>query len=285
MNGKATCAACAIGVQPERLMRNLLVFCVASEVLLALADGLITYGGWIALFPIRELCDMSVENGLATWFQVMQTFLAGITLWAIFLLAGQRGVPRASRTGWAVLAAFFTYMAVDDGAMIHERLGTAFELATKHGGGAVNIFPSYPWQVLFMPIFGALGLFMMVFLWRTMRGRGERFRLCLAVALMGLAVVLDFIEGLDDEHRWNLYTWISIRFGLDYRTDYTVWHFASLTEEFLEMLSISLLWVNFTYYLARQLGQGVRLFTANGGTSASPALTGSHDIANHDNGR
>ena len=55
-------------------------------------------------------------------------------------------------------------MAVDDGAQLHERLGSTFKAMREDVGSSLDFFPSYPWQILFLPIFGTLGLFMLWFL-------------------------------------------------------------------------------------------------------------------------
>ncbi len=51
--------------------------------------------------------------------------------------------------------------------MIHERLGTAVETLGEDSR-LLEAFPSFAWQILFVPLFGALGLFMLWFLWREL---------------------------------------------------------------------------------------------------------------------
>ena len=75
--------------------------------------------------------------------------------------------------GWLILAVFFSYMAMDDGAEFHERVGSAYkkiyqpEQSLKVDAEGENVkgltyYPSYPWQVIFVPIFGVIAIFMYV---------------------------------------------------------------------------------------------------------------------------
>ena len=59
------------------------------------------------------------------------------------------------RLGWLVMALFFSYIALDDGAALHERLGSTFRVlqqrapvgAAAGGEGLLDVFPSYAVQV------------------------------------------------------------------------------------------------------------------------------------------
>jgi hypothetical protein len=100
------------------------------------------------------------------------------------------------------------------------------------------------------PLFGALGLFMLVFLWRELDSRGARTALLASIGLLACAVALDFVEGLPRAHPWNVIaTWSRDagwkaftmeqfgRPGFD-----ALRHFAKALEEFIEMLAQTILW-------------------------------------------
>jgi len=189
---------------------------------------------------------------------VTQTSVAAFVLWLIFLVHRSRNSGAKQVFGWGFLAGFFTYMAADDGAKIHERMGTVFETLSSPSksdsadgffGWLQGIFPSYDWQLVVLPLFVGAGLFMLVLLLREFRDRKRRVLLFLAVGLMASAVVLDFFEGLDKSHPWNVYAWLWE--VLDVRK-YTVTHFSKSLEEFLEMLSISLLLMMFIRQLIQE---------------------------------
>ena len=102
-------------------------------------------------------------------------------------------------------------------------------------------------------MFGSFGLLLALFLWRELHSRAAFGLVLSALACLAAAIGLDFIEGLDEDHPWNLYTWIVAQTDLmeftieRFRhTPYdTLEHFSRSVEEFLEMLANTFLWVTF----------------------------------------
>ena len=249
----ASPAPIGFDVNAARLARYVLLCCFALELAFVLLDYGVNYGRWTEIGAMRRMLNITREDGLASWFAVTQTLLVSMTLWLILAATKHAHPSRWKVWGWLVLACFFTYMAIDDGAQLHERLGTAFESS----GAALDFFPSYTWQLLFLPLFAALGLFTLAFLWFELERATSRMLLLLAMSFLALAVGLDFVEGLDSDHPWNVYTWLlehvdiepwsQDRFG---RTDFeTVRHFSKSIEETLEMAASSLLWFLFLGHL------------------------------------
>jgi hypothetical protein len=242
----------------HRIARNLLMFCIGAIVLFVVLDYQINYSRWTEIGALRRMFNTAREDGLASWFGITQTLLAGLTLWFIYLAVKHRPGARWQAVGWLILAPFFTYLAVDDGAQIHERLGSTFKAIQKDRGVSLDFFPSYTWQILFVPIFALLVLFALVFLWRELKTLNNRLVLLLALSCWGAAVVLDFFEGLDRRHPWNLYSFLAEHFELDAwayeqfgRSAYkALRHFSKSFEEALEMLGMSLLWFLFIRHLA-----------------------------------
>jgi len=247
----------ALVIDPRRLARACLLSCVAANLGLVALDYHVNYGKLTEIGALRRFSNIAREDGLASWFGTTQTMLAALTLWLIFVLVRNEGGSKLRRRGWLTLALFFTYMAVDDGAEIHERLGSTYDALQPFEGSFLESFPSYTWQLLFLPLFGAIGLFMLWFLWRELQGVGAKLTVAAAIACLVFAVGLDFIEGLEDDHPRNLYTWISERPGLDEwtRTRFeksgraAVRHFAKSMEESVEMLANTLLWFVFLAHL------------------------------------
>jgi hypothetical protein len=242
-------------VDGQRLPVRIFVFCLVIELLFVLLDAVFSYGELTDLGPLKRLFNITREDGLATWFMVTQTFVAALVLWLIFLVHRSRSCATRKIAAWGFLAGFFTYMAADDGAKIHERLGSIFSEVNRTSGSdppadalehLQGMFPSYDWQLVALPLLAAAGLFMVIFLLREIRDRKGRLLLFLAPGFMATAVGLDFIEGLDDSHAWNIQVWIREAFGL---TKYTVRHFAKSLEEFLEMVAITLLLTLFLRHL------------------------------------
>jgi hypothetical protein len=259
-------------VYPERLARYVLIFCISAEITFLLLDYYLGYGRTIKTGALRRLFSITREDGLASWFGTTQTFLAGLTLWVIYLFSKRTPAPRWKTISWFVLVIFFVYLAIDDGAQIHERVGTAVK---RMAGSSLDFFPSYTWHLVFLPIFAAFGVFGFVFLWIELRATYARTLLIVAFSCLALAVLLDFVEGLDRYHRWNVYGWLAEdrdlhawalqRFG---RSAYdTFRHFGKAIEEFLEMLAITLLWFLFIRQVAVVADNSIVRFVSNAKTN------------------
>ena len=236
------------GVSDKRIISKMVLILVGIEIFLVLIDAIVNYGKFTDIGALRRMCNIAREDGIATYFAATQTMFAGITAMLVYAVSKQMGKTKKETIGWLVTALFFIYMAVDDASQIHERVGTAFKtIADRSDGGLLwswlHFSPSYSWQVVFLPIFGGIGLYMSYFLWVELKVSGTRMLVFLALAFMGTAVVLDFIEGLDKANPLNIYTYIKELYDLG---SYTVSHFAKVIEETLEMLSISTFWIVFS---------------------------------------
>ena len=112
---------------PHRVLRNIFITCLLINLAFFILDIFLNYKGLATIGSVRRIFNTAREDGLAGWFAVTQTAMLALTLWLLFVTARQQGGSRWRSTGWLVLALFFTYMAADDGAHLHERLGTAFK--------------------------------------------------------------------------------------------------------------------------------------------------------------
>ena len=258
-----------IHVNGQQLPGRIFLFCLTVELLLVGLDAFINYGRFIDIGPIRRLFNITREDGLATWFMVMQTFLAGLVLWLIALIQRSRLASRSNWLSWGFLSGFFIYMSADDAAEIHERLGSTFKKLMKNSDHETSdsllvqvqgLFPSYEWQLVALPLLAGAGLFMVFFLTAEFRDRKSRAILFTAVGIMALAVLLDFFEGLNKTNPWNPHTWIRESFTL---SKYTVRHFSKSFEEFLEMFSISLLLMLFTAHLIDRAKPQLTVYTSS----------------------
>lgn len=267
-----------IGIDTDRMIRNIVIFCIVLEIFLVLLDAFINYGKYIDIGAIRRFCNIAREDSFASWFGTTQTFMVGLTLWLIALIVKNTPAPKKTVIGWCVIAAFFTYMAVDDGAEIHERLGTAFKTVAKAGSDGdssswisqlLDIFPSYTWQILFVPFFGIMGIFILIFLWQELNSKTARILVILALSCFVSAVGIDFIEGLDKKHEWNIHTFIRKEYALK---KYTVRHFSKSLEEFIEMLGTTLFWTAFLSHLSLLMNKGLRFFSISSEKSKEPSL-------------
>ena len=247
-----------VRIDPRRLVRGTFWLCLAFELGLVVLDYTVNWNQGSSSAAIRRLCNITREDGLQNWFSVLLLIADAAVLWAMQLLVRRpsgstaRGV-NWRRVGWVALALFFTYMAADDAAQIHERVGTAMEktVATATSGtGLLSDFKSYPWQFVFLPFFGGFGLFMLVF---GLKEFGSRRLLALMVAGVTcwvIAVVLDHIEGFGKETdgKNQVYDWVCAHFVIRHST---VEHFSKSIEEFLEMFGATLFLAAFLARLTR----------------------------------
>jgi hypothetical protein len=230
-----------------RAARVLFLSCLAVEIALVLLDYHVNYGRLTDSGALRRLTNIAREDGLASWFGTTQTLLVGLTAWVLWLAARLDGAPRWRRGGWLLVAALFTYMAVDDGAQLHERLGSAYSSA---GGAGSAWFPSFTWQVILVPALGTALVFASLFLWKELRSRRALVLIGAALVMFAAAVALDFFEGLAPGHPWNPYRALVERYDLSGFTRArfrqspfaTVLHFSRSIEEFLEMLANTCFW-------------------------------------------
>lgn len=214
--------------------------CLITEIALVYLDLTVNWLHWSELSPIRRLFNTTREDALASWFAVTQTVFVAVAAWSIFAISLKKKLTRSRRFGWLVVALIFTYLAIDDGATVHERLGSAFK---EREGGSVD-FPSYPWQMLLVPVFATMGTFLLYFLWREMPRYADRVRLLSAMGCFAIAVAMDFVEGMEDGYRWGIETF-------DW-SEATIRHFSKSIEEFIEMLGMTLFLVTFLGQIARR---------------------------------
>ena len=190
-----------VPVAPARIARWVFACCLILEIAFVLLDYHVNYGRLTEVGAIRRLTNIAREDGLASWFGTTQTLLVALTAWGILLLTRAGQAPVWRRGGWLIVAITFTYMAVDDGAQLHERLGTlSSALQDGSRSSLLDLFPSYAWQVLFVPLFSLFGVMLAVFLWYELDGRAALLLVVSALACFAVAVGLDFIEGLNGPH-------------------------------------------------------------------------------------
>ncbi|PJC40911.1 MAG: hypothetical protein CO042_01220, partial [Parcubacteria group bacterium CG_4_9_14_0_2_um_filter_41_8] len=111
-------------------------------------DYVLNYSMWVPNQYFRRLFNMARDNGIAGWFATTQTFCAAII--AAVIAASHKQEGKWLRLGWWGVASFFLYMSADDGAKIHERLGSVMLDVAEP---IANMFPSYTWQIALGPMF------------------------------------------------------------------------------------------------------------------------------------
>ncbi|NND70343.1 MAG: hypothetical protein HKN43_02085 [Rhodothermales bacterium] len=250
-----------IAVNCDQFIKRLILTCVAIQAAMVVGDYIFNYSYIVDQPSIDPLFNITREDGLASFFAVLQSALISVTLWAIVIVVRRKNFARATVIGWTIVASFFSYMTLDDGSKLHERIGSLVYDLTHAGGdaasSAISSFPSYIWQIVFLPIFATLGLFILVFMLRELKTRKQKAFVIIALGLFASAVVLDFFEGLYDGHPLNIFTMITNTFDMAAFTAFhfgetpfdTLVHFSKSIEEAIEMFAMTLFWVVFLRYL------------------------------------
>jgi hypothetical protein len=237
-----------IHINAAVIIPRLFIILVAAEIFFVLADHFINVNQLSEYAPVRRFFNITREDGLASWFSVTQNWMAGLTTGMITLIVSNQDCARQRRTGWFIMMAFLLYMAMDDGTSFHERVGSTvkamFQDDEQEG---LDFFPSYTWQLLFVPIFGGFGLFILWFLNSEIESITDKLMVLGAIGLLVTAVSADFFEGINTPgHVLNLYGQIAEHWQVSYDS---ILHYSKSIEEFLEMLSMSLFWFVFLRHL------------------------------------
>ncbi|MGE4133704.1 MAG: hypothetical protein AB7F86_18855 [Bdellovibrionales bacterium] len=218
----------------KKLSGQMFAALLGGELLLVLADIFINHNKLIPIGSVQRLFNVAREDSLAACFSWIQCLAVGMVIWLIYL--------RVRKTGWAVIAAFFTYLAVDDGAKVHERIGTAVKTVLRGAAdddvkSDPSLFPSYTWQIVFVPLFAGMGFYILHYIWREARSARIRWLVFAGLACYGTAVGLDYIEGLDKG-----YDTVASIMSLNPKA---VSHFGRVIEEFLEMFGTTFFLIGF----------------------------------------
>jgi hypothetical protein len=244
------------------LLKGVLKAALTLELVFFALDATLNHAGILHTHALQRLFNTTREDALASWFGVTQTFCVGlVAVWATLVERARRS-PGGVVAGWTLVAACFLYLAMDDGSTFHERFGTWFTQRSQRGGS--TWFPSYGWQVLFAPVFGSMGLFLLGFLWRQLADGTARRAVLGSIAMLGTAVVLDFVEGLDETSASNPYVVVGKVPPVDQlahawfgESGYEmILHFSKSTEECTEMAAMTImLWVLLRHVTARAPAQ------------------------------
>ena len=232
----------------EPLLRKVFWGGVIVNCALVVFDFTFNYAQLIEAPQIRRLFNIAREDSFANWISSLQSLFVFFAVAAIALVSHRSGYAKQTVRLWSLFAGFFLFLAADDGAKIHERVGpVARDLAargiaaeTPWYGLFIDWVGGYSWHAVVLPFFVLFGVGLFVFCWRQFRSNHLRTLLFVACALLAVAVGLDYFEG------WFRHV-AGDQFGGWER--YTITHFQKSLEEFLEMTASCLLFYVFSTHL------------------------------------
>lgn len=194
-------------LKDDVLIRRVFWVALGIELLIVFLDVFVNHYKWSSIGAIRRMVNITREDSLANWFSSLQFILVGSVLWMVAFAVKNQDHNNPARKKfycWAGIATFFIYMGFDDGIKFHERIGTAFKTIVSRSPETsdpgilnfiYNTFPSYPWQMIFGPIFAAIGLFSLWFLWKELSRYKFKYLILASLCLFALAIGLDFVGG------------------------------------------------------------------------------------------
>lgn len=242
-------------INKTQLLRGLMFFWVVSILFLALVDIFWNHYEWIDSRAIQNLVNITTDDSIANWFSSVQLLCIGVVLWIIlFVLLFSKPnliMRKTQKLGWGLSALFFTYLAVDDGSKMHERVGTAFRnsLEARHQynpsiiSNLFDVFPSYGWLFVFVPVFALIAIFMLLFLFKNLKTKKQFIFVFIGFSCYAASVIIDFFEGMEDDGIYD-----TIILYLDTNL-YEFTHYTRVVEEVFEMLGNTFLMVAFTEQL------------------------------------
>jgi hypothetical protein len=244
-------------IDARKILIAIFVFCLAWEIFLVVSDTFINFRKGIPIPTIQRFFNIGREDSLSNWYSSTQTLVVGAVLWCVVVahwkVDGLKYLKNKRVWGWSLIAAFFTYLGIDDATALHERLGTAFKEYTQQIHGTVDTsvlkkvdagYGSYEWQLVLGPIFVLMGFFILAFLWRQLATPRGRLLIFIALAVYGSAESLDYLEGLVPEDKGLRGPYDNIAVHL-HCTPETVGHYQKVIEEFLEAFGSTIFLVTF----------------------------------------
>ncbi len=207
----------------NRLTKRVLITLIICAFFILGADLSLNYFRMLDIGPIKRFFNITREDGIANFFSAILLVANGIVLFLLYWFTKVAKRPKKIVFGWLILALFFMFMGIDDATKFHERVGSTAKIllsgdssqssslqesqpkqqsteATAENSpedpSVFDKFQSYPWQIIFGPFFGAMGFFVLVFLWINLPHTHSRVLFVSALAFYVIAVGLDYIEGL-----------------------------------------------------------------------------------------
>jgi 4-amino-4-deoxy-L-arabinose transferase-like glycosyltransferase len=201
---------------------------------LVVCDSVLTFHDVTGYYVFHRVFDMTREESIPNWYASILLFCIGLTSLLIYTVQRAQGVLRSDASPWLFFSGFFVFLSMDDGAKIHERLGSFFRELTEEGEGVFWIFQdvlesasTYSWQIFVLPIFLFVGFFMLFWGYQHVRNMETHRWIVVGGACITIAIGADYFEGLVDNEVISLE-------GRALSED-TIAHYQRVIEEFLEM--------------------------------------------------
>jgi hypothetical protein len=259
-------------IRPLRLVLIPVVACFVVELLFLPLDYHINLKDLFDKGSLQRLFNLERGDSLPSWFATAQAMLTAMTLWLIYCAVKSRGASRHHRAAWLLLALIFSWMTLDTGVDLRENLGDPTtellqDLLSKSEGThwieeISDSLRDSSWRLALVPVYMAVGIFMVVFLSRALKARYSKTLLGIALALYAGAIGLDICEGLyDNDYESTPYDSLAERYEFEewagafklMEADILI-HFSVGLEATMRMLANTLMWLLFLNHFVAVAG-------------------------------
>lgn len=214
---------------PKRMFWYLWLVCCG----LVACDSVLTFHDVTGYYVFNRVFDMTREESIPNWYASILLFCIALTC-AVTYTIQRRRVDRRDALPWVFFAGFFTFLSMDDGAKIHERLGSFFRELAEEGDGVFTVFQpvleaasTYSWQIFVLPVFLFFAFFILLWGFNNISVRETHRWILLGGFFIAIALGLDYFEGLVDNGVIDLEgRLLSVN---------TIEHYQRVLEEFSEM--------------------------------------------------
>lgn len=249
--------------RPVRLVLIPIAACFVVELLFLPLDYHINLRDFFDKGSVQRMFDLERGDSLPTWFATAQAMVTAMTLWLIYCAVKSRGTSRPRRAAWLLLALLFSWAAFDTGVDLRENLGDPTAelledlLSASEGTNWIekmsDSLRDSSWRLAFVPIYMAVGIFMVVFLSRALKARYSKTLLGIALVLYAGAIGLDICEGLyDNDYQPTPYESLAEHYEFEewagafkLSEEEILVHFSVGLEATMRMLANTLMWLLF----------------------------------------
>ena len=213
--------------------KNLLTIVICIPIFLFFIDSVVYYYHLQIHRKISVLFDITLEANIPTWYSSLIAFFTGLA--GLLIVQHYKKLKQHSKMFiWLLISLFFIYMSIDDTSQFHERVATVWAKHAKATNapsvGLINSFESYYWQLLFLPVFAAIGLAMLYVIKTEFKVKQAQWFFIAGLSCFVLAVALDYIDGVD-----SYYEALIAKYGFNFQS---LEHFSRAFEEMTEMIGL-----------------------------------------------
>lgn len=212
----------------------LLLLGVAALTILSLVSNLLWLNGSSLAKGLRVLFSVDQEMSIPTWWSSATLAGLGVLTWIVG--QARRDDSRIERIAWVMLAFGFFFLSIDEFCMLHERIGGMVEVE--------GVFKHARWIILWLPLGGMVGTFILWKLWRTSKQTVTGLVVGAAVFLSGAvgAELVNTVNRRNAEYQDSLLEAAGAEDTVAYRdkngTRNATYVAGTAVEELLEMLGV-----------------------------------------------